>query len=107
MQTKPERNVTYSGWVAVHSAVRFPYILKLFVNIFFFFLAGLNEGREEKKKKPLCDLRSDEFQLEAGEAAADDMRRSLSLFIGAAVVSSTLSVCQQHIHTQKGCCAKL
>lgn len=25
---------------------------------------------------------SDEFELEAGEAAADDMRRSLSLFIG-------------------------
>lgn len=47
--------------------------------------AGLNE--ERGKKKILCDLRSDEFQLEAEEAAADDMRRSVSLFIGAAVVS--------------------
>lgn len=46
--------------------------------------AGLNE---ERGKKILCDLRSDEFQLEAEEAAADDMRRSVSLFIGAAVVS--------------------
>lgn len=43
--------------------------------------------RKGVKKKILCDLRSDEFQLEAEEAAADDMRRSVSLFIGAAVVS--------------------
>lgn len=38
-------------------------------------------------RKILCDLRSDEFELEAGEAAADDMRSSLSLLIGGAVVS--------------------
>lgn len=58
------------------------------------YLHGLNEGRIEhkNKKKILCDLRSDEFELEAGEAAADDVRRSLTVHWVAVAVSSTLSL---------------